>query len=89
MVIFGDKGYFKVWYNNRPYTLESYIPNDWEAAWNTIVYRDMNRNVKVFSKGESKVLTYDLAEEIALYRDLVVVNKGMNNHNVYYGGKKY
>ena len=89
MVIYGEQGYFKVWYNNRPYTLETYIPNDWKAEWNTIVYRDLNRNVKVFSKGESKVLTYDLAEDIALYRDLVVVNKGMNNHNVYYGGKKY
>jgi hypothetical protein len=89
MVIYGEQGYFKVWYNNRSYTLETYIPDDWKANWNTIVYRDLNRNVKIFSKGDSKVLTYDLAEDIELYRDVVVVNKGMNNHNVYYRGKKY
>lgn len=89
MVIYGDQGYLKVWYNNRSYTLETYIPIDWKADWNTIVYRDLNRNVKIFSKGESRVLTYDLAEDIELYRDIVVVNKGMDNHNVYYRGKKY
>jgi hypothetical protein len=89
MVIYGEQGYFKVWYNNRSYTLETYVPNDWKAGWNTVVYRDLNRNVKIFAKGESKVLTYDLAEDIELYRDVVVVNKGMNNHNVYFRGKKY
>lgn len=89
MVIYGEHGYLKVWYKNRPYTLETFIPADWMAEWNTIVYRDQNRNVKVFSKGESRVLTYDLAENIELNRDIVVVNKGMNNHDVYYKGKKY
>jgi hypothetical protein len=89
LVIYGEQGYLKVWYNNRSYTLETYIPPDWKAEWNTVVYRDLNRNVKIFSKGESRVLTYDLAEDIELYRDVVVVNKGMNNHNVYYRGKKY
>jgi hypothetical protein len=89
LVIYGEQGYLKVWYNNRSYTLESFIPDEWKADWNTIVYRDLNRNVKIFSKGVSKVLTYDLAESIDLYRDLVLVNKGMNNYNVYYKGKKY
>jgi hypothetical protein len=91
MVIFGEDGYFKVWFKDRIYTLETYIPqqNNWLADWNTIVYLDINRNVKIFSKGEHKVLTYDLAESVKLYRDVVVVNKGMNNHNVYVGGKKY
>jgi hypothetical protein len=89
MVIYGEQGYFKVWYNYRSYTLETFVPTKWEAEWNTIVYLDLNRNVKIFSKGESKVLTYDLAEDIHLYRDVVVVNKGMNNNNVYYLGKKY
>ncbi len=91
MIIYGDGGYFKVWYNDRIYTLETYLParNTWLADWNSIVYVDLNRNVKIFSKGEHKVLTYDLAESVKLYRDVVVVNKGMNNHNVYVGGKKY
>lgn len=89
MVIYGEQGYLKTWYDDRPVTLETYIPDDWKADWNTIVYRDLNRNVKIFSKGENKVLTYDLAEKIQLYRDVVVVNRGMNNHNVYYKGKKY
>jgi hypothetical protein len=58
------------------------------AEWNTIVYIDINRNVKVFTSGELNVLTYD-PESAYLYRDVVVVNKGMNNHNVYWNGKKY
>lgn len=89
MIIYGEQGYFKVWYDNDPYLLETYIPNDWKAEWNTIVYRDLNKNIKVFSRGDSKILTYDLAEKIELYRDLVLVNKGMNKWNVYYNGKKY
>jgi len=89
MIIYGEQGYFKTWYNDRPYLLETYIPSDWKADWNTIVYRDLNKNVKIFAKGTSKVLTYDLVEEINLYRDVIVVNKGMNNCNVYFKGKKY
>ncbi len=89
MIIYGEQGYFKAWYNNNSYLLETYKPNDWKVGWNTIVYRDLNKNIKIFTNGESRVLTYDLAEEIALYRDVVVVNKGMNNNNVYYKGKKY
>jgi hypothetical protein len=91
MVIYGERGYFKVWDNYETYTLETFIPNETEiqADWNTIVYIDLNRNVKVFSEGETKVLTYDLATSVALYRDAIVVNKGMNNHNVYWQGKKY
>jgi len=91
MIIYGERGYFNVWYNNKVYTLETFIPprKNWIAHLNTIVYLDLNRNVKIFSKGEQKVLTYDLAESIFLFRDVVVVNKGMNNNNVYMGGKKY
>lgn len=89
MIIYGEKGYFKVWYNNRLYTLESYIPGEWEASWNTVVYRDLNKNVKVFSQGESRILTYDLAEGISLDRDIILIDKGLNNHNVYYQGLKY
>jgi hypothetical protein len=89
LIIYGEQGYLKTWYNDRPITLETTIPSDLQAQWNTIVYRDLNRNVKIFRNGESKVLSYDLVEEIELYRDIVVVNKGMNNHNVYYKGKKY
>lgn len=89
MVIYGEQGYFKVWYDYKVYTLETYIPEKYEAGWNTLLYKDLNRNIKIFNRGESRVLTYDLIEEISLYRDLVVVNKGMNNHNVYWKGKKY
>lgn len=91
MVLYGERGYFKVWTDNEIYTLETFIPNEKEiqADWNTIVYIDLNRNVKVFQNGETKVLTYDLAESVHLYRDVIVVNKGMNNHNVYWRGKKY
>jgi hypothetical protein len=89
LIIYGEQGYLKTWYNDRPVTLETTMPTDLKAQWNTIVYRDVNRNVKIFRFGESKVLSYDLVEEIELYRDIVVVNKGMNNYNVYYKGKKY
>jgi hypothetical protein len=89
MVIYGEQGYFKAWYGQQSYQLETFIPEKRMTEWNTIVYIDINRNVKVFSKGELSILTYDLAEEVFLYRDVVVVNKGMNNHNVYWNGKKY
>jgi hypothetical protein len=56
LVIYGEQGYLKVWYNNRSYTLESFIPSKWKADWNTIVYSDLNRNVKIFSRGETRVL---------------------------------
>jgi hypothetical protein len=89
LVIYGEQGYFKTWYNNNAYLLETFIPSDWKAEWNTILYRDLSKNVKIFSRGETRVLTYDLAEGMELYRDVVVVNRGMNNNNVYYQGKKY
>lgn len=89
MIIYGEKGYFKVWTHNRSYLMETYTPQIWKAQWNTIIYRDLSNHVKIFNNGDTKVLTYDLAEDIDLYRGVVVVNKGMNNHNVYDEGKKY
>lgn len=89
MVVFGERGYFKTWYRNEIFNLENYIPLNWDAEWNSIVYRDINRNVKVFRDGKLNVLTYDLVEDIRLFRDIIVVNKGMNNYNVYYRGEKY
>ncbi len=89
MIIYSEKGYFRVWVNDRSYLLENYIPEKWHAQWSNLIYRDISNHVKIFSNGETRVLTYDLAEDIALYRGVVLVNKGMNNHNVYYKGKKY
>jgi hypothetical protein len=89
LVIYGEQGYFKTWYNRTPYLLETYTPADWKAEWSTIVYRDLNQHVKIFTKGDSRVLTYDPADSIYLYRDVVVVDKGMNNCNIYFRGRKY
>ncbi len=89
IVVFEEQGYFKTWYKDRLYELENYIPSKWEAQWNTIVYTDQNRNIRIFRDGENKVLTYDIVEDIELYRDLIVTNRGLNIHNVYYNGKKY
>lgn len=89
IVLFAEQGYFKTCYKDSTYVLEHYIPTEWDASWNTIVYRDINRNLKVFTDGENRVLTYDLVESVVLYRDVIVVNKGMNNCNIYYRGIKY
>jgi hypothetical protein len=89
IVVFEEQGYFKTWYKDQLYTIENFIPTKWKAQWNTIVYIDNNRNIRVFRDGENKVLTYDIVEDLELYRDLIVTNKGLNNHNVYYNGKKY
>jgi hypothetical protein len=89
IVVFEEQGYFKTFYKTRLYELENYIPVKWKAQWNTIVYIDQNRNIKYFRDGENRVLTYDIVEDIELIRDLIVVNKGLNNYNFYYNGRKY
>jgi hypothetical protein len=89
IVIFEEQGYFKTWYKDRLYELENYVPSKWKAQWNTIVYTDQNGNIRVFRDGENKVLTYDIVEDVELYRDLIVTDRGLNIHNVYYNGKKY
>lgn len=89
IVVFEEQGYFKTWYKDQLYNIENYVPAKWKAQWNTIVYIDQNRNIRVFRDGENKVLTYDIVEDLALYRDVIVTDKGLNNHNVYYNGKKY
>lgn len=89
IILFTEQGYFKTWYKESTYVLEHYMPSEWKASWNTILYRDINGNLKLFRDGESRILTYDIVETVDLYRDVVVVNKGMNNCNVYYKGQKY
>jgi 10-bladed beta propeller domain len=89
IVVYEEQGYFKTWYKDQFYTIENYVPTKWKAQWNTIVYIDQNRNIRVFRDGEDKVLTYDIVEDMDLYRDVIVTNKGMNIHNVYYNGRKY
>jgi hypothetical protein len=89
IILFAEQGYFKTWYKEQTYVLEHYVPADWKASWNTIVYWDMIGNLKVFRDGVNKILTYDLVEEVQLFRDIIVVNKGMNNCDVYYKGQQY
>ena len=89
IVVFEEQGYFKTWYKSQLYEIDNYIPAKWKAQWNTIVYIDLNRNIRVFRDGENKVLTYDIVEDLELFRDLIVTNKGLNNYNFYYNGKKY
>ncbi len=89
IVIFEEQGYFKTFYKTQLYELENYIPVKWKAQWNTILYIDQNRNIRFFRDGENRVLTYDIVEDIELIRDLIIVNKGLNNYNFYYNGRKY
>jgi hypothetical protein len=89
LLFYSEYEYIRVFHKGEIYEVESFIPRNFEMDWNTIVYIDPTSRVWMFNGGEKKYLVNDVVEDFKVYRDLVVLNLGMNRNLVYYQGEMY
>ncbi|MFI5150059.1 MAG: hypothetical protein ACHQRM_10025 [Bacteroidia bacterium] len=84
----GYNGFFKVYFRNRLYELESYAPNQFKAGCNTVAYVDrQTQNFKVFYRGNLTVLESFPPASFKVGDDLVAYIDNTGNFKVFYMGE--
>ncbi|MBN1180707.1 MAG: hypothetical protein JXB49_00370 [Bacteroidales bacterium] len=84
LVLYSDQGYFYVYYNNRSYTLEDYIPADYQFDYNSVAYRDVNGNLKLFKEGKVTTVTYEKVSQFKLAGNTLYYEEGIGTDKVFY-----
>lgn len=92
MIVYQELDRFKCFYNGIVYEVCPYIPSKYLFERDLIAYLDRTGNLQLFSKGESKILQYGgqgMINDFQLYRDVIVINDGVNHNIVVWKGKSY
>lgn len=84
-----QSGYFHVFHKGKDHTLESYMPREIKAKYNSIAYVTNSRIIKLFTEGNVyEVITADVASWRLDY-DVLQYRFGANLNKVFYKGKTY
>lgn len=93
VVLFQDpSGYSKVFQDGETTTLEPYMPDKFQAQYNSIAYFDRNNILKMYSNGEVYEVTSALTpgqDNWRLSYDVIMYQVGTNFFKFYYKGKEY
>ncbi len=90
VVAFEDgSGYFKVFYKGTVYTLESYYPDDYVVAYNSVAYVNRANVLRQFCEGDIFDVTNAGISQWRLDYDVVQYRFGTNLYKVFYKGRTY
>lgn len=89
LLVYGVQNFFRVFYNNREYTLENYIPDKFIFRNNVVLYLDQHGNLKYFKNGNTKVISYENLTDFELQGSCVRYTFGVRSENIYHNGKTY
>jgi len=89
LLIFGVQNYFKVYYNGKTYTLESFIPSEYLFHNNVICYLDQLGNLKFFDGNKTETISYETLDFFELHGNIVKYAFGVSSENLYFNGRTY
>jgi len=93
VVVYQDaSNYSKVFQNGEVTTLEPYMPEKFQAQYNSVAYFDRNNTLKLYSNGEVNEVTSALTpgqDNWSLSYDVIMYQIGNNFFKFYYQGKEY
>ncbi len=89
LMVFGVQNYFKVWYDGRIYTLESYIPEDYKMNNNVVAWIDQLGNLKFFDGEKTETISYEKVTGFEIHGSIVKYSFGVNSEHIYSKGKTY
>ena len=84
LIIYSERDYFYVYYNNRSYTIEDYIPSDYQFDYNSVAYKDVNGNLKLYKEGEITIVTYEKVNQYKLVGNTLYYEEGIGTDKVVY-----
>ncbi len=90
LIIYELNNQMKVFWKGKEYILENYIPKLYGFSLGTFGYIDQYGKLAVFSNGEQKKnLSYEKANKLELYKDVLMFTTGINTINAFWEGKVY
>ena len=89
IMVYADDDFFNVFFQDRVYQLENFIPPSYKLGSGVVVYKDLNNRLNIFENGERKVISYEPINYYEVYGNLVVYNVGVNEYHFYCNGKKF
>jgi hypothetical protein len=88
IIIYSEQNYFKVYYKNKSYLLENYIPSLYVYDKSSIAYLNKMGNLKLFQDGKTETITYEKVKSFDLNGNLLTFTTG-NDNKFYLNGKFY
>lgn len=85
-----ENGQWKTLNAGRVEVLERFVPENWQVSGATIVYQDLNRELRMFRRGKRTVLTREAGvKAFQLQGDVVVWESNSGIVKVWWEGKVY
>ncbi len=88
-VVYGYNGSFNVFYKGEIYTLETYLPTDYQIANDGVAYIDDSGRLKLFLAGKQYTVSYEIINKYKLNGNVVTYSVGTNTTTFFWNGKNY
>ena len=88
-IVFESNNNFLMYYNGKVYTLENYIPKDYQMTNDGIAYIDINGRLKLFLKGKEQIVSYEIINQYSLYGNVLTYSVGTNTTKFFWNEKNY
>lgn len=88
-IVYGYNGNFNVFYKGEIYTLESYVPANFQVSNDGVAYLDESGRLKLFMNGKQSTVSYEIIKKFVLNGNVITYEVGTNTTTFYWNGKNY
>jgi hypothetical protein len=88
-VLYGFNNMFTVFYKGVVYTLEDYIPTNFQIANEGVAYIDVSGRLKLFLSGKTYTVSYEIINNYRLDGNVLTYSVGSNTTKFFWNGKNY
>ncbi len=85
-----EDGQWKTLNAGKVESIERFVPENWQVSGGTIVYQDLNRELRMYHRGKRTVITKEAGvKNFGLYGDTVVWQSNSGTVKVWWKGRVY
>lgn len=89
LLIYTVQNYFKVYWNGKSYTLDSFIPDEYVYDGSLIAWENELGNLNVFDRGQTGIVSYDDLTSLTCHGSTVSFSYGVKSNDIYWNGEVY
>jgi len=80
---------FNVFYKGEIFTIENYIPADYQIGNDGVAYIDVGGQLKLFQNGKTYTVSYEIINNYSLNGNVLTYSVGTNTTKFFWNGKNY
>ena len=88
-VVYSFNNNFTVFYKGEIYTLESYVPSNFQVGNDGVAYIDVSGRLKFFQAGKTYTASYEVINHYELFGNVLTYSVGTNTTQFFWNGKNY